>query len=142
MDGNKYRVEVSTDQYACIQITNDDTTLVVEESLPTANQVEDVILCDDNSVGDDTDGFIGTFDFSNLIGDILGQDQSPEDFTVTFHLSQDEADDINDSGIVFPFSNTVEFNQAINVRVLSNKTDCFNSDMIFNAVVALSLIHI
>ena len=136
MDGNKYRVEVSTDQYACIQITNDDTTLVVEESLPTANQVEDVILCDDNSVGDDTDGFIGTFDFSNLIGDILGQNQSPEDFTVTFHLSQDEADDITDSGVVFPFSNTVEFNQPIHVRVLSNKTDCFNSDMIFNAIVA------
>ena len=33
MDGNKYRVEVSTDEYACIQTTNDDTTLIVEESL-------------------------------------------------------------------------------------------------------------
>jgi len=123
MDGNKYRVEVSTDEYTCIQITNDDTTLVVEESLPTANQVEDVILCDDNSVGDDTDGFIGTFDFTNLIVDILGQNQSTDDFTVTFHLSQDDANNIANSGIVFPFSNTQAFNQTVHVRVLSNKTE-------------------
>ena len=103
MDGNKYRVEVSTDEYACIQTTNDDTTLIVEESLPTANQVDDVILCDDNSVGNDTDGLVGTFDFTNLISEILGDDQSDEDFTVTFHLSKDDADDINNSGISFPF---------------------------------------
>ena len=63
MDGNKYRVEVSTDEYACIQTTNDDTTLIVEESLPTANQVDNIVLCDDNSVGNDTDGLIGTFNF-------------------------------------------------------------------------------
>ena len=136
MDGNKYRVEVSTDEYACIQTTNDDTTLIVEESLPTANQVDDVLLCDDNTVGNDTDGLIGTFDFTNLISKILGDDQSNEDFTVTFHLSQDDADDINNSGISFPFSNTVAFSQPIHVRVLSNKTECFNSDMIFNALVA------
>ena len=73
---------------------------------------------------------------SNLITEILGDDQSNEDFTVTFHLSQDDADDIINSGISFPFSNTVAFSQPIHVRVLSNKTECFNSEMIFNALVA------
>ena len=117
MDGNKYRVEVSTDEYACIQVSNDDTTLIVEESLPSSNQIDDVIICDDNSVGNDTDGFIGIFNFDNLISEILGQDQSQEDFTVTFHLSQDDADDITNNGIIFPFTNTVAFSQPIHVRV-------------------------
>ena len=87
MDGNRYRVDVSTDEYACTQTTNDETTLLVEESLPAANQIEDVIVCDDNSVGDDKDGFIASFNFEGYISEILGNDQSEDDFTVTFHLT-------------------------------------------------------
>ena len=136
MDGNRYRVDVSTDEYACTQTTNDETTLIVEESLPAANQIEDVIVCDDNSVGDDKDGFIASFNFEGYISEILGDDQSEDDFTVTFHLSQESSEDLNDNGISFPFSNTTANSQKIFVRVMSNKTECFNSDTSFNAIVA------
>ena len=136
MDGNRYRVDVSTDEYACTQTTNDETTLIVEESLPAANQIEDVIVCDDNSVGDDKDGFIASFNFEGYISEILGHDQSEDDFTVTFHLSQESSEDLNDNGISFPFSNTTANSQKIFVRVMSNKTECFNSDISFNAIVA------
>ena len=45
-------------------------------------------------------------------------------------------DSLDDNGISFPFSNTTANSQKIFVRVMSNKTECFNSDSSFNAVVA------
>ena len=63
MNGNKFRVQVSTDEYACLIDSNEDVNLQVEEKLPEANTINDIIICDDDSVGSDTDGFINYFDF-------------------------------------------------------------------------------
>ena len=82
MNGDKFRVNVSTDEYVCLVDSNDDVTLQVEEALPITNIVDDIILCDDDSVGNDSDGFIATFDLSSKINAILGEAQSTEDFTV------------------------------------------------------------
>ena len=135
MDGNKYRVEVSTDEYACIQTTNDDTTLIVEESLPTANQVDDVLVCDDNSVGDDKDGFISTFDLSSQTATILGN-QDPNLFEVTYHLSQSDADDVSKIGLTSPHTNVNANGDKIFVRVLNKNTGCFRSTTSFEKKVA------
>ena len=46
--------------------------MTVYEKLPDANAVSNIIKCDDNSVGDDKDGFISTFDLSSQTATILG----------------------------------------------------------------------
>ena len=91
MSGNKYRVEVNTDNYACIQETNDNVELIVEESLPIANTIDDLVKCDDSSFGDDADGIITGWNFNEKITDILNGAQNIENLTVTFHISTDSA---------------------------------------------------
>ena len=136
MNGDKFRVNVSTDEYACLVDSNDDVTLQVEEALPIANIVDDIILCDDDSVGNDSDGFIANFDLSSKINAILGEAQSTEDFTVTFHSSLDDLSDLNSNGFTTPFTNTVSGGQEIFVRVLNNDSQCYNGVTSFNVVVA------
>ena len=136
MNGDKFRVNVSTDEYACLVDSNDDVTLQVEEALPIANIVDDIILCDDDSVGNDSDGFIANFDLSSKINAILGEAQSTEDFTVTFHSSLDDLSDLNSNGFTSPFTNTVSGGQEIFVRVLNNDSQCYNGATSFNVVVA------
>ena len=123
MSGNKYRVEVNTDNYACVQETNDNVELLVEEALPTANTINDLIKCDDNSFGDDADGIITGWNFKEKIADILNGVQNIEDLTVTFHTSTESANDLTDNGIINTDNYTNDNSpteQEIFVRVRNN----------------------
>ena len=134
MSGNKYRVLVNSDQYLCPTVS-DEVVLTVFEKLPTANEVNTIILCDDNSVGDDTDGIISTFDLASKTTTILGA-QSADDFTVSYHLTQGDADDTTSTGLTSPYTNSVAGGEKIFVRVLSNTTGCYRATTSFDLTVA------
>uniref|UniRef100_UPI000AF70A0B L-type lectin-domain containing protein n=1 Tax=Kordia jejudonensis TaxID=1348245 RepID=UPI000AF70A0B len=82
--------------------------LFVNET-PIANTVADFSVCDDAS----NDG-INAFDFSNLNITVLGT-QDPNLFSVTYHLSQLDADN-GVNALVFPYTNTAQC-ERIYVRV-------------------------
>jgi len=136
MNGNKFRVQVSTDEYACLIDSNEDVTLQVEEKLPEANAINDIVICDDDSVGDDSDGFINYFDFDSQINLILGENQTLDNYSVTFHLNEEDANDINSNGLSSPFTNTVSGGQEIFVRVTNSNTLCYNASTSFYIVVS------
>ena len=134
MNGNKYRVLVNSDQYLCPSLS-DEVVLTVFEKLPTANEVNTIIKCDDSSVGGDTDGFISTFDLTSKTTSILGV-QSADDFTVTYHLSQEDAGDTTSTGLASPYTNSVAGGEKIFVRVLNNTTGCYRATTSFDVTVA------
>ena len=134
MNGNKFRALVSSDQYLC-PTKSDEAILTVFEKLPVANPVNNIVKCDDNSVGDDKDGFISSFDLSSQTSTILG-DQSSDDYTVTYHISQADADDTTSTGLTSPYTNTNKGGDKIYVRVLDNNSGCYRSSTSFNVTVA------
>ena len=79
----------------CIAI---DSFKVIINPLPIANPVDDLELCDDLDSGSDTDGIVNTWDLSTQTSAILGT-QDPDIFKVSYHLSQEDADDLNNKGI-------------------------------------------
>ena len=107
--------------------------LVVSE-LPEANAVSDILLCDNNSVGTDTDGFINDFDLEIQTATILGN-QDPNDFEITYHLSSINANDLTKNGLTSPFQNTVKDTQTIYIRVLNKNTNCFRATTQFDLII-------
>ena len=134
MNGNKFRVLVNSDQYKCPSVS-DEVILTVFENLPIANPVDNIIKCDDNSVGDDKDGIISTFDLNSKTATILG-DQSPIDFTVTYHANQTDADDLTSTGLTSPHTNVNVGGDKIFVRVKNNTTGCYRATTTFETKVA------
>ena len=134
MNGEIYRVLVNSDQYLC-PTKSDEVSLTVFEKLPVSNQVNSIIKCDDNSVGDDKDGVISSFDLSSQAAIILG-DQSPDDFTVTYHISQDDANNTASTGLASPYTNSKAGGEKIYVRVLNKSSGCFRATTSFDIEVA------
>ena len=134
MNENKYRVLVSSDQYLC-STNSDPISLTVFERLPIANAVNPIVKCDDVSVGNDKDGFVSSFNLEDQTATILG-DQSPGDFTVTYHISQSDADDTTSSGLTSPHTNTVAGGEKIFVRVLDKASGCYRATTSFDLTVA------
>ena len=90
--------------------TNTSFTLTVLGALPEITDITDMFVCDDTS----NDG-IEAFDLSSKTDEILnGQD--PSEFSVSYHLSQSDADTF-DSPIASPYSNTTVSSQTIYVRL-------------------------
>jgi len=85
-------------------------------------------LCDDDTDGDDTNGFV-TFDLSTLTAQILnGQD--PVQFAVTYHLNQTDADN-NVSALPLSFVNTIVNTQQLVARVENeDNTDCYETTIV------------
>lgn len=111
-----------------------DSFKVIITPLPQANPIADQYACDDIESGSDLDGIVTSWDFRPLNESILGI-QDPDQFTVTYHLSQEDANDLGSPGITFPFSNTLTNTQPIYVRVTHNETQCFRATTSFNLVV-------
>ena len=86
---------------------------------PTANAVEDLFECDD-----DNDGVL-SFDFAESQNQVLaGQDSTA--FSVTYHLSQEDAD-ANTNALAIPYFNT-NTTEQIFVRIENNaNTSCFDT---------------
>ena len=111
-----YTVEISN---SCADIIQESFTITVEPS-PTANPIADITVCDDVT----NDG-VEEFDFTTLNATILGT-QDPAIFTVTYHLSQADADN-NVNALTFPYTNTNQC-EDIFARVGNNASDtCFST---------------
>jgi len=105
-------------------ITAGTETIVFSETIqinqtPTANTVEDLFECDD-----DNDGVL-SFDFAESQNQVLaGQDSTA--FSVTYHLSQEDAD-ANTNALAIPYFNT-NTTEQIFVRIENNaNTSCFDT---------------
>ena len=137
MSGDKFRVIINTDEYACYIESDDDIELQVEEALPIVNTIDNLIICDDTSTGSDTDGKVSGIDLTNNIDLILGNTQNQNDFNVSFHLNDTSANDLTDQGILNPsnYSN-INSTESIYVRVQNKVTLCFNTIKSFDLIIA------
>ena len=102
-------------------------------SVPTANIVDDLEVCDNTDDGNGTNGFVQTFDLESQTAAILGT-QNSADFTVTYHLSTADANSGNNP-LTSLFTNTTRDSQTIYVRVTNNLTGCFTDHTTFNLIV-------
>ena len=121
------RVENAADA-SCIY-TGVHITLNVDP-VPQAVAATDLDICDDDSDGNDTNGFVQSIDLETKTLEILGT-QDPSLFTVTYHTSAADATN-NASPIASPFTNTIANTQTIYVRVTNNTTQCFTDRSSFN----------
>ncbi|WP_047548139.1 T9SS C-terminal target domain-containing protein [Psychroserpens sp. Hel_I_66] len=119
-----------TPQVIYVRVTNDitqcytvvDFTIIVNP-LPDVVAVTDFIACELNN-----DGFYD-FDLTMKDGEVLnGQD--PSLFTVTYHVSQEDADDLMNA-LVSPYTNVTN-PQQIFVAITNNDTGCSISTPSFN----------
>ena len=116
----------------CVNSISNFNAIVNPE--PTTENIGDILFCDDNTDGDDTNGFIQNIDLDSQIPGILGPLQDEDDFTVTFHETQADASAGTDA-LSSPYSNTTRDRQTIFIRVLNNDTGCINDDDTFNAII-------
>ncbi|WP_298756054.1 choice-of-anchor L domain-containing protein [uncultured Psychroserpens sp.] len=101
-----------------------DEILVEFLPLPIANTPPDLVGC---SIGNDT----AVFNLSDNDLAILGETQSPDDFTVTIHLTeQDAIDGVNP--LVSPYT-SLSNPQTVYAQVTNNATGCTNTTS-FNLV--------
>ena len=129
----KIFVRVQNNTTKCIETTNSFDIKI--NTLPVANAVDSIVICDNDSVGDDKDGKIDSFDLSSKTATILG-DQSSDDYTVTYHISQVDADDTTSTGLTSPHTNTVSGGEKIFIRVLDNNLGCYRATTSFDIEVA------
>jgi gliding motility-associated-like protein len=102
--------------------TATDTVVVEFATSPVLNPIADQLICDNNN-----DGF-WALDLNALALQVLDT-QNPSDFTVTFHVSQTDADG-NSNPLSSPYTNTVGYGQEeIFIRIESNiNTNCYATD--------------
>lgn len=120
---------------AATQCANGISTFdVIVNSEPITENISNLSYCDEDSDGDDTNGFVQNIDLDGQINAILGPLQDPANFTVTFHENQSDATSGINS-LISPYTNTIANQQTIYVRVLNNTTTCVNDDFTFDVVV-------
>ncbi len=128
----KFRVQLEKLGNSC-GLISDEVTLIVTPN-PIANTVSNLELCDNLDDGDDTNGIVQSFNLESQTSLILGT-QPASDFSVTYHLNQDDAKSGNDP-ITSPFENNLSANsQTIYVSILNKNTLCRNHELTFNVVV-------
>jgi len=112
---------------ACFDIT---TFTLAVTGLPVPQDPTDYNICDNTSVGTDTDGFIDDFTLSTKDAEILGT-LDPLIYSVTYHTTLAGAQSDNTTDVIDkanPYSNAVANTQAIFVRVENNNnTACFDA---------------
>lgn len=96
-----------------------------------ANQPNSYEVCDG-----DGDGF-ALFDLETLTPQILGS-QSSTDFTVTYHLTQSNADN-GFNAIASPFSNIMQNNQVIYIRVEENSSGNYDTTFAYLGVNTINI---
>ena len=104
VDGTAYTNITLGQQTIYVRVTNDTTgcfTIVtfdiVVNPLPDVSTVTDYIACEIN-----TDGFYD-FDLDTVTAQVLGS-QDPANFTVTYHQTQEDADN-GENALVSPYTN-------------------------------------
>ena len=115
---------------------------LIVNPLPIVFPVADIIICDD-----DRDGFL-SFDLDSRTDLLRSGDentdpgdtdnQSANDFQITYHLSLEDANEISNSGLSSPFTNSVQNFQEIFYRIIKtngNNLGCYKTGKAFNIVV-------
>ncbi len=113
----------------CFRVNDTNTGLPISFNIEVFNTPEIVLLenqelCD--TEGDTTDGIVTTnlLDFND---GILGPDQDEMDYTISYHDSQDDADD-NENPLPNNYENNDPFNEEVFVRIENNaKRDCYTT---------------
>ncbi|MDC1179876.1 choice-of-anchor L domain-containing protein [Flavobacteriaceae bacterium] len=106
-------VRVTNDITACYTIVTFD---LVVNPLPDVSAADQYIACEI-----DTDGFFD-FDLDTVSASILGT-QDPLNFTVTYHETQEDADN-GENVLVSPYTNLTNPQQLF-VNITNNTTGCF-----------------
>ncbi|WP_426429687.1 T9SS type B sorting domain-containing protein [Winogradskyella sp. HB-48] len=110
----------NTDNTNCFDVTSFQLEVF---NTPQIVQLNNIEFCDNE--GDPTDGF-ATIELGDLIPSIRGA-QSEADTNITFHSTQQDADD-NVSQLPLSYSNTTAVNETIFVRIENtNSTDCYST---------------
>ncbi len=135
-----YFIDVTTNGIVCsTSITH------TVNPFPEINAIPDYVFCDDESDGDANNGSITLQedDFNVLRQSILGQNQNVADFTFTYHVSDENAQNGEDA-ISFPYTTPSKETTALHwenisteiyVRVVNNTTGCVTSGKAFDLVV-------
>ena len=105
-------VRVTNDTTGCFTIVTFD---LIVNPLPDIGDVPDVIACELN-----TDGFYD-FDLETVTSELLGS-QDPANFTVTYHETQEDADN-GENALVSPYTNLTNPQQLF-VNITNNLTGC------------------
>ncbi|MEN8703462.1 MAG: T9SS type B sorting domain-containing protein [Polaribacter sp.] len=106
--------------------------LVINE-IPTANFVNDLEICDDNTDGSARNGFSQSIDLESQTPLILGS-QDPNIHEVTYHRSLVDAQS-NFNPLVSPYSNIQVNRETIYVRIYNTSTMCTNDISNFDVIV-------
>ena len=113
-------VRVTNDTTGCFTIVTFD---IIVNPLPDIGDVPDVIACELN-----TDGFYD-FDLETVTIELLGS-QDPVNFTVTYHETQEDADNA-ENALVSPYTNLTN-PQLLFVNITNNLTSCTITGAGFN----------
>ena len=109
---------VSAEITAGTEVSTFSETIIISSN-PIANLADDIDICDD-----DNDGVM-SFDFVAPQTQVLAE-QDPTEFTVSYHLSQDDAD-TNSGALSLPYQNT-NSSEEIFVRIENNaNTACYDT---------------
>jgi gliding motility-associated-like protein len=107
---------------------------LIVNALPFANPISNIEACDNLDDGNDSNGIIQTWDLERQTASILGT-QSATNYTVTYHLSLNDAE-LGNNALLSPHTNTANpYSQTIYVRVENNTTNCVNPFTTFNLIV-------
>ena len=105
-------VRVTNDTTGCFTIVTFD---IIVNPLPDISDVPDVIACEVN-----TDGFYD-FDLDAVTAELLGS-QDPANYTVTYHETQQDADN-GENALISPYTNLTNPQQLF-VNITNNITTC------------------
>jgi len=101
--------------------------------IPIANFVNDLEVCDDDLDGSAQNGFSQSFNLEAQTAIILGT-QDPATHIVTYHSSLQDAE-TGTLPLVSPFSNAVQNEQLIWVRIVNTLSGCTNTISNFKVIV-------
>ena len=140
VNSTKIFVRVQNNTTGCFDASTSFNLIV--NPLPIVFPVADIIICDD-----DRDGFL-SFDLDSRTDLLRSGDentdpgdtdnQSANDFQITYHLSLEDANEISNSGLSSPFTNSVQNFQEIFYRIIKtdgNNLGCYKTGKAFNIVV-------
>ena len=106
---------------------------VIVNPEPTFIAVSNLSYCDNDADGDDVNGIIQNIDLENQSPILLGATQDPDDYNVSFHISQADADTGN-LPIASPYTNTNSI-EKIHVRIQNKATSCVSNAATFDIIV-------
>lgn len=115
---------------ACVAVSS--TVTMTVNPIPAISPISDFKICDDASDGDDTNGF-ATFNLNTKNNEVLNGQTG---ITVTYHLSQNDADTgVNPQTMLYTNSRTVY------VRLRNATTNCFVTTTFAAVVNALPVVN-